>query len=142
MILIYACAYTGVIAVPIDASRFVHELELMLDKTKPRGLVLMTSFDGVDYANQFRRAMMTTNNSFSLHLHHIILVKRFVNFELESGVYEQDLDYDDERISDYDDVFGTDGHSICHCQLPQTSSHDPFIILFTVRLFSRPISEF
>lgn len=132
MILIYACAYTGVIAVPVDSTRFSHELEHILDKVRPTGIILMAMFDGINYADQFERDFILNDNAQQSKrfpdLKHVIRVKKFVNYPLEST--------SDDYLStmlDYDDVFSNDP-SIYSFQLPETNPHDPFIILFTVCL--------
>lgn len=131
MILIYACAYTGVIAVPVDSTRFSHELEHILDKVRPTGIILMAMFDGINYADQFERAFILKDDAQQSkrfpNLKHVIRVTKFVNYPLESSTSD---DYSSTMLN-YDDVFSSEP-SIYNFQLPETNPHDPFIILFTV----------
>lgn len=130
MIIIYACAYTGVIAVPIDSTRFSHELEHILGKVRPRGIIIMSSFDGVNYAGQFRDMFLDSNNRYP-DLKHIILLNKFVNFPLETDSSETYTD-----MLTYEQLFDDDP-SLLSYELPQTNPHDPLIILFTVNFCLR-----
>lgn len=133
MILIFACAYVGVIAVPIDSTRFPHELEYMLDKTQPRGIILMTSFDGINYVDHLSRICPEINMSRKgelastrfTELKHVIIVKQFVGHALEFDSNEAFA-----NVWEYDEVFS--GDLIKNLKLPKVDPHDIFIILFTV----------
>lgn len=139
VMLMFACACIGVIAVPIDSTRFSHELVHMLEKANPKGVVLMTSFDGIKYLDNFKQLCPELKNyekgqliseKFS-ELKHVICLKKFIGLQLE-----HDPTDDFSGIWDYDEVFNSqDYSSLDEIQFPHVDSNDIFILLFTVYIY-------
>lgn len=134
VISIFACAYIGVISVPIDSTRFAHELEHILLTAKPKGIILMTSFDGVNFLDNFRQLCPEMNDckkgelissKFS-DLKHVILLKKLVGYQLDSDPNE-----DFSCMWDFEEICGNNLETD-NSEIPDIDSHEPFIIFFTV----------
>lgn len=137
MLLIFACAYIGLIAVPIDSTRFSHELELILEKISPSGLVLMAAFDGVDYVQHLTDILPEVSCQIKGHLisrrfpqlKHVIVLEKLTGYSAKSsGSYNlTDITWS------YDEIFNSNPN-LDYISLPETNPHDIFLILFTVIL--------
>lgn len=135
-----ACAYIGVISVAIDPTwiNSSNELEYLLEKVKPSGLVLMTSFNGLYFYNLFRDISENfvgnhdseTSHKFSF-LKHVFLARTLENFPL---VQDPSVDYSNLRY--FEEVLNENANlgSVKH-QLPHLDPHDPVFLSFTVILY-------
>lgn len=132
-----ACGYIGVISVAIDPLQINNSLELeyILEKVNPRGLVLMVSFNDIYYYNLFRQicpqidkseldtSLLKFNN-----LKHVFLAKKLENLPLV-----EDLTCNYSHLHNFEEIFNENTNfGSSKYELPNLDPHDPIFISFTV----------
>lgn len=134
IITMLACSYIGVISTPFHPR---DEIEYMIEKSNPKGLVLMTSFDSIFYFRLLKKMCPEilkcdakgefVSEKFK-NLTHVFVAKSLENLELV-----QDTELDCSNLWDFKEIYEENAElSFNKIQLPILNPHDLSFLLFTV----------
>lgn len=138
LVIIFACAYIGVLSAPIDYMKCTQYLDDTLKIINPKGYITVSNFNNTPFFDQFKMFCPEIDDtcekgnlksSLFPNLKHVIVANNLENCRLN----------DDENSDDYKNVWDINeileenpAFEIDKTELPELSAHDPVFMMPTV----------